>query len=81
MISDVPNGTTVNPGYPAAWNDDDAGFAEIPDLAYVNETVTVAPGDELRAIEEIQRRGAGSVPAPAFLASLFGLRTGPCGTR
>lgn len=84
MISDFANGTTASPGYPAAWYDDAdyqygpriydaAGLAELPDLAYVNETVTVAPGDELRTIWETQRRDTESVPAPSLFAPLFGL--------
>ncbi len=87
MVSDFPNGTTANPGYPAAWYDangyqygpriyDYAGLAKVPDLAYVNRTVTVAPGDELRTIRETQQRSAegASAPAPfAALLRLFGL--------
>lgn len=87
MVSDFANGTTANPGYPAAWYDangyqygpriyDVAGLTKVPELAYVNRTVTVAQGDELSTIRETQRRGADGVSAPASFAALlriFGL--------
>ena len=87
MVSDFPNGTTANPGYPAAGYDangyqygpriyDLAGLAKIPGLAFVNRTVTVAPGEELGTIRETQRHSVEGASVPASFAALlclFGL--------
>jgi len=84
MVSDFANGTASNPGYPAAWYDrnayqygpriyDMAGLEAISDLRYVNATVTVEPGEELRVIRETQRRTGEGAAQPAFLAGLLAL--------
>lgn len=76
MVNDFVNGTTANPGYPVTWYDsngyqygprvyDMEGLGAISGLAYVNNTVLVSPGDELRLIRETQRRAGNGTASPS----------------
>ncbi len=69
MINDFANGTTGLVGYPGIWLEDTRyqygpRIYQYPDLqhvlglAYVNEVVTMTPGEELAVIKETQRINA-----------------------
>lgn len=77
MESDFANGTTHRTGYPGAWLQD-SGYQYGPrvyqyeelrgvaDLAYVNETIFTAPGNELAVIRQTQRTNRAQMTTGTF---------------